>query len=221
MLLWFAFALLLLLLAVIQVSFVLQENIDYPFLKNPQMQQGDEFLLKTPDGRFLTSCGNCYPGVNLDERCSRYLCVRKYPYQSSVFTFHKHRDGTCSIETVTGKFWKRCIRCGELCHDVICADGVNKKLQNSKFVLIKNANGTVSFKTDTGRILELCNCNDTAGCGKLVCSLGVGKETEFILEKLPKRFPDPVLQFIKFKPAFDDTGKVQRPPLGVLLSNLS
>lgn len=203
-----------------------KEGLDYPFLKNPQMHQGDKFLLKTPQGRYITSCGDCLPKANLNKRCSFHLCVRKYPYQSSVWTYHKHRDGTFSVEAFNGKYWKRCDRCEEYCHDVICADGVNKKLRNCKFYLLKNQDETISIKTDTGRILELCNCDAVntesakSSCGKMMCSLGVGKDTRFIIEKLPKRFPDPVLQWIKYKPAFGDTGKSVPPGDGVVLSSI-
>lgn len=200
--------------------FMLREPITYPFLMDPQMEEGDEFFVKTPDGRYITACGDCLPKVTLDNRCSHYLCAKRYPYQTSVFTYRKHDDRRFSIETAFGKYWKRCSGCVEFCHDVICADGENKKLRTSKFELIKNRNGTVSFRNDMGRMLELCPCGDEGDCGKLMCSLGVfQKNTEFIIEKIPDRFPDPVLQFIKFKPDFV---KKQDPRfLGVLLSNLA
>lgn len=202
------------------------EKLDYPFLTDPQIKDGEEFLLSTPDGRYITSCGDCLPNVNLKERCTYHLCTKKYPYQSSVWKYHKNRDGTFNVESFNGKFWKRCDRCEEMCHDVICCDGVNKRLRNCKFYLLKNRDGTVSFKSDTGRILELCNCTPTKtkffqkNCGKMMCSLGVGKETRFIIERLPKRFPDPVLEWIKIKPTFGNTGKVVPPGDGVILSNL-
>jgi len=210
------------------VNLNIREGISYPFLKDPQMEDGDEFFVKTPDGRYLAACGGCLPNKNLTTRCSHYVCARKYPYRTSVFIWRQHDDRRFSVETVFGGYWKRCTGCVEFCNDVICADGVNRNLRLCKFELIKNRNGTVSFRNDMGRMLELCPCggNESSDgssdgeCGKLLCSLGVRQENaEFIIEKLPKRSPDPTLQFVKLKPDFV---KQQDPRfLGVSLSNLA
>jgi hypothetical protein len=134
-----------------------------------------------------------------------------------VFTYFPHRDGTFSVQTESGKYWKRCENCFERCPGIICADGVNPNLQPAKFVLIKNHSGTgagddgsghstihhvpgatgdvvsgptVSIKTDTGRMLEMHECDQT--CGRVVASLGVGLNRQFVIEKLPPPYEPPV-----------------------------
>jgi hypothetical protein len=200
-------------------SYKTKEYLKYPFMTEPQIEKGEEFFIKTLDGRYISACSGCLPNVNLKNRCSYYLCANKYALQSSVFKMHKHIDGFVSIETIFGEFWKRCSGCVEFCHDVICADGKNKNLGICKFHVIKNRNGTVSFRNDMGRLLELCPCGDEDKCGKLMCSLGAKQEnTQFIIEFVPKTEPDPILQFIKFKPAFQR--EFDPRFLGVSLSNV-
>jgi hypothetical protein len=93
------------------------------------------------------------------------------------------------VQTVEGKYWKRCDNCFERCPGIVCADGINPELQPAKFVLIKNGESLVSIKTDTGRLLEMQDCEQS--CGRIVAALGVGLNRQFVIEKLPKPYEPP------------------------------
>jgi hypothetical protein len=178
----------------------LVEGLAFPFefslprgLTNPVLKRGDQFYLKTVNGDYVSVCGQCAPvDQNLQNKCSRNLCLKPNPVRSSVFTYMPHRDGTFSVQTVEGKYWKRCANCFERCPGIICADGVNPNLQPAKFVLIKNADeiDSVSIKTDMGRLLEMHDCEQS--CGRIVASLGVGLNRQFVIEKLPPPYTPPV-----------------------------
>ena len=135
------------------------------------------------------------------------LCVRDAPYITSQFIYHTHRDGTFSLETSDGKYWKRCAQCIHNCPHVICADGINRNLQTHKFVLIKNrdTNDSISIKTDNGRLLEVTECDQT--CGKVITALGLNQGDTFTIEKVispviapPKKKPLKKVSFDKLLP---------------------
>lgn len=187
---------------VANTTVVLRENLAFPWhhtlppgLKPPNMQRGDQFYLKTINGEYVSVCGSCAPvDQNLVNKCSRNLCLKENPVRSSVFTYIPHPDGTFSVQTVEGKYWKRCANCFERCPGIVCADGVNPNLQPAKFVLIKNGEqppevATVSIKTDTGRLLEMHDCEQS--CGRIVASLGVGLNRQFVIEPLPPPYTPP------------------------------
>lgn len=184
------------------------ENFSFPFLLKPHLSDGDDIYIKTFEGKYVTSCPNCLPlDANIINRCKKTLCIRDVPYLSSQFTYHKHRDGTFSLETADGEYWKRCARCIPLCPHTICSDGINSKLQTHKFILIKNRDGTVSFKTDNGRLLEITECDQT--CGKVVTALGLynkGNSKDFIIEKIPR----PVIPLSKRIKPVDFSKKLPR-----------
>lgn len=180
----------------------LREGLAFPWnhslpagLQEPTLQRGDQFYLKTVNNEYVSVCGSCAPvDQNLRNKCSRNLCLKPGPVRSSVFTYIPHPDGTFSVQTVEGKYWKRCANCFERCPGIVCADGVNPDLQPAKFVLIKNGEVTpdgasVSIKTDMGRLLELHDCAQS--CGRIVASLGVGLNRQFVLEKLPPSYEPP------------------------------
>jgi hypothetical protein len=137
---------------------------DFPFLTQPHIDNGDKIYIKTLDGKYLSSCVCKTNDANIKNACTRTLCIKDEPLLSSQFTFYKHSDGTFSIETYDGKYWKRCAECINSCPHTICADGINPNLQTHKFVLIKNGktqtndptavDNTISIKTDNGRLLE-------------------------------------------------------------------
>ena len=161
------------------------EYFSFPFLKKPHLTDGDTIYVKTIDNKYITSCAACFPiDANIDNRCKKTLCLKDSPYMTSQFIYHKHRDGTFSLETAHGKYWKRCAECIENCPHVICSDGINPNLQTHKFVLIKNRddNDTVSIKTDNGRLLEVTECDQT--CGKVVTALGLNQSNTFTIEKV-------------------------------------
>jgi hypothetical protein len=172
----------------------IREGFPHSFLSNPQLQRGDEFYLRTVDGDYVSVCQSCEPtDQNLTNRCKASLCLKANPVRSSVFTYLPHRDGTFSVQTTSGKYWKRCENCFERCPGIICADGVNVNLQPAKFVLIKRSDVSgplISIKTDTGRMLEMHECDQS--CGRVVASLGVGLNRQFVIEKLPPPYKPPV-----------------------------
>lgn len=177
----------------------LREGMAFPWnhslpagLMKPNLVKGDQFYLKTVNDEYVSVCASCSPiDQNLENKCSRNLCVKPNAVRSSVFTYIPHRDGTFSVRTVEGKYWKRCANCVELCPGIVCADGVNPRLQPSKFVLIKNGDelNSISIKTDTGRLLELHDCSQS--CGRIVAALGVGLNRQFVIEKLPPPYQAP------------------------------
>ena len=160
-------------------------NYDFPFMMEPRISHGDKFYLKTMNGKFLTSCVGCVPiNQNIENKCSRILCLTDVPYKSSVFQYYKHRDGTFSLETFDFKWLKRCASCINRCDHVICADGLNPNLQTHKFRLIKNHDKTISIKTDNGRLMEVTSCDQS--CGKIITSLGLNRHTtKFHIEMTP------------------------------------
>lgn len=167
-------------------------EVEMPFLTDPQMHHGDLFYLKTVNDEYISVCFSCSPeDQNLNNKCKANLCVKDDPVRTSIFEFLKHRDGTFSVRSAaTGKYWKRCNNCFNLCPDIICADGVNPDIQPAKFVLIKNGDGTVSIKSDMGRLLELQHCAQS--CGRIIASQGVGINRQFVMEKLPPPYTPPV-----------------------------
>ena len=162
----------------------------FPFLTDPQMDPNDQFYLKTVNGEYVSVCHACAPvDQNLTNRCSANLCIKNDPVRSSIFTYIQHPDGTFSVKTIEGKYWKRCENCFERCPNIMCADGINEKLQPAKFVLIKNGDGTVSIETDTGRLFELQECDQS--CGRIVAAQGLGLNKQFVIEKLPPPYQVP------------------------------
>lgn len=185
-------------------------HYDFDFITPPRISHGDKIYLKTQNGKYITSCSWCLPiDANLKNKCDRVLCVTDVPYRSSQFMYHRHRDGTFSLETFDFKWLKRCSECINSCKHVICADGLNPNLQTQKFVLLKNRDGTVSIKTDNDRLMEITECNQS--CGPIVSAMGLNPHTtNFTIEFLPKekldsriyetddtspRFPDIPLPF--------------------------
>lgn len=178
-------AVVILLLWVLWVFKPLKSMESFSFLAKPHLVDGDAIYIKTSNGKYLTSCDACFPkDANIDNRCSSTVCLRDIPYQKSQFIYHKHNDGTFGLETVDGKYWKRCAKCIPLCPHTICSDGINPNLQTHKFVLIKNNDGneTISIKTDNGRLLEVTDCNQT--CGKIITALGLNLGNNFMIEKV-------------------------------------
>jgi hypothetical protein len=179
-------------LLVVLVMFVLSlfygvsvENFSFPFLAKPHLTDGDTIYIKTIDGKYITSCAACFPNdANIDNRCKKTLCLKDVPYITSQFIYHRHRDGTFSLETAHGKYWKRCSECIQNCPHVICSDGINPNLQTHKFVLIKNRDNidSISIKTDNGRLLEVTDCDQS--CGKVVTALGLNASNTFVLERV-------------------------------------
>lgn len=173
---------------IVKVMAIRKES--FTFLTDPQLQPNDEFFLKTLNGNYVSVCGSCDPvDQNLDNKCSANLCLKTQPVRSSIFKYKHHRDGTFSVQTVNGKYWKRCANCFERCPGIICADGLNARLQPAKFVLLKQGNGIVSIKTDTGRLLEPTDCQQS--CGRIIASMGVGQNKQFVVEKLPPPYTPP------------------------------
>lgn len=166
-------------------------NFEFDFIKEPRISHKDKFYIKTIDGKYLTSCSWCIPiDANIENKCTRVLCLTDVPYRSSQFMYHRHRDGTFSLETFDFKWLKRCSQCLHGCDHIICADGLNPTLQTHKFVLIKNRDGTVSIKTDNDRLMEVTECNQT--CGRVITAMGLNHHTtRFNLEMLPKEKLDP------------------------------
>lgn len=165
----------------------------FDFLQDPQMRNNDMFYLKTVNGEYISVCNSCSStDQNLFNKCSANLCSKPNPVRSSVFTYIKHPDGTFSVKTIDGSYWKRCENCFEQCPNIICADGVNSNLQPAKFVLIKNGDGTISIVTDTGRLFELQECDQT--CGRIISAQGAGINKQFTIEKLPPPYqvPNPI-----------------------------
>ena len=165
---------------------------DFPFLTQPHIDNNDKIYIRTADGKYLSSCVCSTIDDNLNNNCSRTLCLKDEPLLNSQFVFHKHSDGTFSLETYDGKYWKRCAECINGCPNVICADGINPNLQTHKFVLIKNGktqtndptaiDNTISIKTDNGRLLEVTDCNQS--CGKIITALGLNSSSSFIVERI-------------------------------------
>lgn len=184
----------------------------FGFLTKPLLNDKDQVMFKTQNGLYLTVCKECENMGNVENRCKYTICLREEPYNSSVFTLHRHRDNYWSIESINEKFWKRCTKCMPGCDDVICADGVNKNLRTHKFHLIKNGDGTIKWRTDLGRFIESCPCNQS--CGKIMCGKGLGGDVNLIVEKVKTVPPEP--QELQFKPQWQNTSV----PNGVLLSNV-
>lgn len=189
-----------------------QKIEQFEFLIQPYLKTGDQVMFKTISGMYVTACNNCEPYGDIDNKCSYVLCLRDQPYNTSIFTLHKHEDGRWSIETAYGKFFKRCQKCIPTCDGAICADGINSNLRTHKFHLIKSGNGTIRWKSDNGRFIESCPCDQT--CGKLMCASGLGGDVDFQVEFI-KTVPKPPRE-LKFKPQWQN----QTVPDGVLLSNV-
>jgi hypothetical protein len=164
-----------------------QRNVEnFDFLTDPQLKRGDRIYVRTANEEYVSVCEECEPtNQNLINRCKKSLCLKINPTRSSVFIYEPFDDGTFSLKTWEGLYLKRCSNCFESCPNIICADGVNPKLQTSKFTLIKhgNAQKSISIKADTGRLLEINECDQN--CGRVIAALGVGLNTEFRIEKLP------------------------------------
>ena len=178
--------LIIIIIVVFMIILIKFQTIEqFSFISKPHIDDKDTVYVKTLDGKYITSCDSCFPiDANIDNRCSKTLCLKDEPYITSQFIYHTHRDGTFSLETADGKYWKRCAECISLCPHVICADGINPNLQTHKFVLIKNNDNqnSISIKTDNGRLLEVSDCNQT--CGKIITALGLNSSSNFIAEKV-------------------------------------
>jgi hypothetical protein len=194
--------------------YISRQKEHFKFLMPPRIKSGDRVMLTTFSGMYVIACNNCEPYSNINNKCSQVLCLRDEPYNTGIFTLHKHRDGRWSFETEYGKYWKRCEKCIFECDSAICADGINNNLRTHKFWIIKSPdrNGSIRIKSDNGRFLQTCPCTQT--CGKVVCAKGLGGDIDFkveILKTVPKEPP-----VLKFKPRWNNTSV----PSGVLLSNL-
>lgn len=163
----------------------------FDFIMNPQLSDKDKIYIKTIDGKYWTilKCGT--KGANLYNLCDTLIGLTDIPYINSQFTFHKHIDGTFSLETYDNKYLKRCARCVNVCDNVMCGDGINPNLQTHRFVLVKNPSTnittnitTISIKTDNGRFLDLTECEQV--CGKIITAIGLSQESRFIFEKIPQ-----------------------------------
>lgn len=161
-------------------------NFEFDFIKDPKISHKDKIYLKTMNGKYLTSCSWCVPtDANINNMCSRVLCLSDVPLLGSQFVYYRHRDGTFSLETFDYKWLKRCAVCVHGCDNIICADGLNPNLQTHKFVLIKNSDGTVSIKSDNDRLIEVTNCGQS--CGPVITAIGLNEDaTRFEMEILPK-----------------------------------
>ena len=176
-----------------------KEKFALQFLTEPVMNDGDKFMLVTMDGQYVSVCDKCSPNdANINNLCSSLLCLTKYPYQSSVFTYHKFLDGRFAIETNTFNFWKHCDNCVENCKGAVCGDGINKALATHKWFLIKNddADHTISIKSNTGRMVQRCNCSQT--CGEILCTMGLSNNEKFKVQKVLNVPPPPVV--FRYKP---------------------
>lgn len=173
------------------------ERKDLPFLRQPQMRDGMEFYLRTVNGEYVSVCRSCQPAdQNLYNRCSAVLCLKRYPTAGSVFRYGQWRDGTFTVRTRSGEYWKRCANCVERCPGVICADGRNPWLAPARFRLVKNDDGSVSLMTDTGRMIEAHACGQR--CGRILASLGVGINRQFYVERL--RDAEPRIASVPYVP---------------------
>lgn len=192
-------ALLLLLLLFVLLTIILIDRCFcsresfLPFITNPQMANRDRFYLRTLNGAYVSVCYSCKgTNQNLTNQCAANLCVKDEPVATSIFTYETHRDGTFSVKTFDGHYWKRCENCFNRCPNIICADGINSNIQPSKFVLIKNGDNTVSIKTDTGRLLETQDCEQS--CGEIIAALGVGANKTFTIEKIQSTTVTPIVK---------------------------
>lgn len=170
-----------------------EEN--FTFLTDPQLVSDDRIYIRTANDEYVSVCNGCEPiDQNLTNKCTKSLCLLLEPTRASVFIYEPHDDGTFSLKTSTGHYLKRCANCFERCPNVICADGINPKLQEAKFVLIKHGDGNngISIKADTGRLLEINECGQK--CGRVLAALGVGINGEFRIEKLPPLYQPPKRQ---------------------------
>lgn len=177
--------LLLILLSVLVFDYFIQIREPFSFITLPHLKHGDQFMLKTLDGQYMSVCNNCSPhDANIKNLCSSLLCLTRYPFRSSVFTYHQFRDGRFAIETYDFKFLKHCDTCVHECRGSICADGINKNLKTHKWFLIKNADehNSISIKSNNGRIVQRCDCNQS--CGTILCTMGLGGNERFIVEKI-------------------------------------
>jgi len=171
----------------------------FSFITPPVLNDGDQFMMKTLDGQYVSVCSKCHPyDANINNLCSSLLCLTKVPFRSSVFTYRHFRDGRFAIETHEFKFWKHCDLCVHDCKGSICGDGINKDLKTHKWILIKNADehNSISIRSNTGRMVQRCDCSQT--CGKILCTMGLGGNERFIIEKVAK---GPVEErVLRFKP---------------------
>ena len=189
-------------IAIIGVCLIIcktQTMENFPFIPQPILKDGDQFMLKTLDGQYVSVCDKCAPyDANIENLCSSLLCLTKYPLKSGVFTYHQFRDGRFAIETYNFTFWKHCDKCILDCKGSVCGDGINKKLKTHKWILIKNADehNSISIKSNTGRMIQRCDCSQT--CGTILCTMGLRGNEKFIVEKVKK---GPVQErVLRFKP---------------------
>jgi hypothetical protein len=187
-LVWLAMLMLMLMLeTIIGGSSRNKTECFFPFITDPQLKEGDRFYLRTVNGKYVSVCFACKGlGQNLVNQCAANLCLKDEPVATSIFTYLPHRDGTFSVRTYDGRYWKRCENCFNRCPNIICADGINQNLAPAKFVLIKNGDSahTVSIKTDIERLFETQNCEQS--CGEIIAAMGVGTNKQFRIEKLPE-----------------------------------
>lgn len=178
--------LLFILTTVITYEFIQHYKLEnFSFITPPNLKDGDKFMLKTLDGQYVSICNNCSPyDANINNLCSSLVCLTRYPLKSGIFTFHKFRDGRFGIETYEFKFWKHCDTCVHDCRGSVCADGINKNLKTHKWILIKNADqyDSISIKSSNGRMIQRCDCSQD--CGNILCTMGLGGNERFIVEKI-------------------------------------
>ena len=157
----------------------------FQFVESPEINDGDQFMLMTIDGQYLSVCKGCKPyNANIKNMCESLLCLTRYPLQSSVFKYHSFLDGRFALETNEFKFWKHCDECVHECKGSICADGINKNLKTHKWILVKNADSdhSVSIKSNSGRMVQRCDCSQT--CGSIMCTMGLSGSEKFKVIKV-------------------------------------
>ena len=180
-------------------EYVIEKKELFSFITPPNLKDGDKFMLKTLDGQYVSICNNCSPyDANIKNLCSSLVCLTRYPLKSGVFTYHRFRDGRFGIETYEFKYWKHCDTCVHDCRGSICADGINKNLKTHKWFLIKNADqyNSISIKSNNGRMIQRCDCSQD--CGKILCTMGLGGNEKFIVEKIDSGPVEP--QELMYKP---------------------
>ena len=82
----------------------------FSFLMKPYLADGDKIYIKTLDNKYWSALA-CGSRANINNACDSLIAITDIPYLTSQFTFHKHIDGTFSLETYNSKYLKRCSKC--------------------------------------------------------------------------------------------------------------